>query len=122
VDTIVPEGGTASPVSATVGSTLDASIDARLSKSRDLFDASKQALADEARRRETDDRSTIAKLIVNVFVWLMVGVVVAVAVGTADKGWTEWKDAAEFLMKLLSSVLLPVVTLVIGYYFGKEKQ
>jgi len=61
-------------------------------------------------------------LIVHVFAWLMVGLVVAVAVGTADKGWEYWKDAAEFLVKTLSSVLLPVVTLVIGYYFGKEKQ
>jgi hypothetical protein len=46
---------------------------------------------------------------------------VFVAIGTLFKGWAEWKDAAKFFIDLLSSVLLPVVTLVIGYYFGKEK-
>ena len=42
-------------------------------------------------------------------------------IGLADWGRKELEDAAKFLTAILSSVLLPVVTLVIGYYFGKEK-
>ena len=33
----------------------------------------------------------------------------------------DWEKPAEFLFKVLSSILLPVVTLVLGYYFGTEK-
>lgn len=33
----------------------------------------------------------------------------------------RWKEPATFLLGIVSSVLLPVVTLVLGYYFGKEK-
>ncbi len=34
----------------------------------------------------------------------------------------QWKDAAEFLTGIVSSILLPVVTLVLGYYFGTEQK
>jgi hypothetical protein len=96
-------------------------LDARFDKSRNLLAETKEALADESRRRELDDRSRIAKLIVNAFVYLIVAVIVFIAVGVADKGWAYWTEASEFFLKVLSSVLLPVVTLVIGYYFGKDK-
>ncbi|HYD07752.1 MAG TPA: hypothetical protein VEC60_18595 [Reyranella sp.] len=100
-----------------------AALDARLKKSESLQEESQKALETESRRRELDDRSTIAKLIVNVFVYSSAGVLVLlVAAAAFAGGWNAWKDAAEFCLKVLSSVLLPVVTLVIGYYFGKEKQ
>jgi hypothetical protein len=44
-----------------------------------------------------------------------------VGLGTFIGGWDTWNDPSKFFLALLSSVLLPVVTLVIGYYFGKEK-
>jgi hypothetical protein len=81
----------------------------------------KKALEDYAQRLQQDDRSQIARVIVFSFVGLIALAVVLVAIGTLTKSWTEWKDAAKFFLDLLSSVLLPVVTLVIGYYFGKEK-
>jgi uncharacterized membrane protein len=80
-----------------------------------------KALEEYAQRRQRDDRSLIAKLIVYSFVG-MIGFVVAVfTVAVLFKAWNDMAEAAKFLMAVLSSVLLPVVTLVIGCYFGKEK-
>lgn len=67
------------------------------------------------------DRSYIAKIIVWSFVILMVWLVVAATVGTYFFDWSKLTEPAKFLMTILSSVMLPVVTLVIGYYFGSEK-
>lgn len=51
----------------------------------------------------------------------MAVVVVAVTVGIAYfGGWEKVSEPAKFLMAILSSVMLPVVTLVIGYYFGSK--
>ena len=76
---------------------------------------------DYAQRLQTDDRSLIAKLLMYAFVGLIGLVVLMVAAGTAYGGWDKWVDASKFFLGILSSVLLPVVTLVIGYYFGKDK-
>ena len=32
-----------------------------------------------------------------------------------------WKAKADFMLTVISSVMLPVVTLVLGFYFGTEK-
>lgn len=80
-----------------------------------------KALEAYGQRLQQDDRSRIAKLIVYAFVALIGIVVAVVAAGTAFQGWTLWLEPSKFFLGILSSVLLPVVTLVIGYYFGKEK-
>lgn len=80
-----------------------------------------KALEEYAQRRQHDDRSLIAKLIVYSFVGMIGFVVVVFTVAVLFKVWNDLAEAAKFLMAVLSSVLLPVVTLVIGYYFGKEK-
>lgn len=82
---------------------------------------SQKASDDYAQRRQQDDRSLIAKLIIYAFVGLIGFVVLLLSVAVLFKTWTDLAEAAKFLMAILSSVLLPVVTLVIGYYFGKEK-
>lgn len=33
-----------------------------------------------------------------------------------------WEGPAKFLLTIISSVMLPVVTLVLGYNFGTEKK
>jgi uncharacterized membrane protein len=83
---------------------------------------SHKASDDYAQRRQQDDRSLIAKLIVYAFVGL-IGVVVLILAAALFyfKDWKPVEEAAKFLVAILGSVLLPVVTLVIGYYFGKEK-
>lgn len=65
-----------------------------------------------------DDRSHIAKLIIWAFVVLMVIVVGAVILNFHS--WDKISEPAKFLMAILSSVMLPVVTLVIGHYFGSK--
>jgi len=78
---------------------------------------------------EKQDRSQIAQRIV----WLFVGVTAACIVFVfivffwflpdcqAGGACDAWQAPAEFLLKVLTSVVLPIVTLVLGYYFGTAK-
>ena len=51
----------------------------------------------------------------------MIGVVLlSIMVGIYLFDWDDISEAAKLLVSILSSVMLPVVTLVIGYYFGQE--
>ena len=34
----------------------------------------------------------------------------------------QWQEPAKFLLGIISSVMLPIVTLVLGYYFGTEQK
>lgn len=70
---------------------------------------------DKTRLRQTYDRSIIGISVVLAFLFA-IGALFAY-VWVAD----PWRDKAEFLATTLGSVLLPVVTLVLGYYFGTEK-
>lgn len=80
---------------------------------------------DEIRRQQAKDQSRIAWVIIWAFV-VTIGVVFLLVLLVFGYGLvtctnTGWKEPAEFLVSIVSSVLLPVVTLVLGYYFGKEK-
>jgi hypothetical protein len=97
-------------------------LDQALAATEKNVEQGQKALEEYGQRLQQDDRSQIARVIVFFFVGLIALAVVLVAGGTLLKGWAEWKDAAKFFLDLLSSVLLPVVTLVIGYYFGKEQK
>ncbi|MCG8507135.1 MAG: hypothetical protein MI755_21190 [Sphingomonadales bacterium] len=90
----------------------------------------------QLRRQHAKDQSRIAWVIIWAFV-ASLGVVFLIVllqwavplecVAITDGDKTEvtcpdapWKPPAEFLLAAISSVMLPVVTLVLGYYFGKE--
>jgi hypothetical protein len=79
-----------------------------------------KALQDRIQRQQADDRSLIAKIIIVAFVVLIAIVVGAAIVGAAFFDWDELIEPGKFLMGILGSVMLPVVTLVIGYYFGSK--
>jgi uncharacterized membrane protein len=97
-------------------------LDQVLAATEKNVEQSQRALEQYAQRRQQDDRSLIAKLIVIVFVGLVIVVVGILSYALFHFGaWAPVEEAAKFLVAILSSVLLPVVTLVIGYYFGKEK-
>jgi uncharacterized membrane protein len=99
-------------------------LDAEIQAAAQQLEQSKKAVEDWQQRqqeRQQDDRSLIAKLVVWAFVVLMGVVVIIVAYGTFAIGWEKLVEPAKFLLSILGSVMLPVVTLVIGYYFGKEK-
>ncbi len=88
---------------------------------RDAISQSQQSLNDYLARLQAGDRSRIARSIVNLF-WFGCAIsLLFVVVGTYLKV-PDWDKAAEKLIGVLSSVILPVVTLVIGYYFGSEKK
>lgn len=88
-----------------------------------------------AEEYKKQDRSKIAKTVV----WLYAGVVSACfafviaifVIGTywktlcgpppAAAGCVPWQEPAEFLLKVLTTAVLPIVTLVLGYYFGTAK-
>ena len=59
-------------------------------------------------------------MIIRAFVVLVCLVVAATILGVAYRDWEQLAEPAKFLMSILGSVMLPVVTLVIGYYFGKK--
>ena len=82
--------------------------------------AGNKALADREARQKGDDRSLIAKAIIKAFIWMVSVVIFAVIVGTYSLGWDQLVEPGKFLMVILGSVMLPVVTLVIGYYFGNK--
>jgi ABC-type glycerol-3-phosphate transport system permease component len=73
-------------------------------------------------RTQATDRSLLAKIVVWLFlVACLVTVAFVVVAILAGFAVSEWDTGAERLIQLLSSVILPVVTLVIGYYFGTEQ-
>ena len=99
-------------------------LDAEIQAATQQLEQSKKAVEDWQQRhheRQQDVRFPIANLLVSAFVVLMGVVVVIVAYGTFAIGWEKLVEPAKFLLSILGSVMLPVVTLVIGYYFGKEK-
>ena len=97
-----------------------ADLDSEIKAVEEQARGSEKAIGDRLQRQQADDRSLIAKIIVFAFVALMTLVVVAAILGAY---WFDWEDLVEpgkFLMTILGSVMLPVVTLVIGYYFGSK--
>ncbi len=80
-----------------------------------------ETVEDELRRQQAQDRSRIAKLIVWLFALACGGTMlfVVVSVWWPSQGWDA---GATQLVEILSSIILPVVTLVIGYYFGSEQR
>jgi hypothetical protein len=76
-----------------------------------------KGLALETEIRTAADRSWIAKLIIIVFVGaLLVILVLFVIEGYAT---SNWSIAAAQAADLLKTTLVPIVTLVLGYYFGQ---
>lgn len=98
-----------------------ADLDAAFAATEKLVEEGRKALEERIKRQQADDRYHIAKLIVWAFVVLMAWVVVAATLGAYLYNWDRLAEAGKFLMAILGSVMLPVVTLVIGYYFGKDR-
>ena len=65
-------------------------------------------------------RTYIAIGVVAVFLVIVLMVIVHTLIGSPTTGlWQTQKEPAAFAVNVLTSVLLPVVTLVLGYYFGR---
>lgn len=84
------------------------------------LESAERSFEDFLRGQKEQDRSRLAWLIIGVFVFLIAWLVIAVSVATYWWDWKSIEEPAKFLMAILSSVLLPVVTLVIGHYFSNK--
>lgn len=90
-----------------------------------------EAVDDQIKKQRAMDQSRIAWVIIwafvvsvgVVFLYVIVDLLLGGGCGEGETGCTpdRWEEPAKFLLGIVSSVLLPVVTLVLGYYFGKEK-
>jgi len=91
--------------------------DSEFTAAGNAVEEGKKAVDDRIRGQQADDRSVIAKLIV----WSFVVMVAWVVFAAFYRDWNSLVEPGKFMLTILGSVMLPVVTLVIGYYFGKEK-
>ncbi len=116
-----PNQPTGTPPPNPPGGTFD--IDALIADAGNSLQQAADTIAEYARRRETQDRSQIARIIIWTFALTVGGFFVfAAVIGIvgAYRGVTDWKEAASLIVEVLKSVLLPVVTLVLGFYFGRQ--
>ncbi len=67
---------------------------------------------------DDEQRAWIAKWIIWVFAAVVGGELVSLAVQGGLTG--KWTETASLSIDLIKSTVLPVVTLVLGYYFGRS--
>ena len=63
------------------------------------------------------DRSWIARKIITIFVWVIGGVLALLTLQGVMTG--QWSLVASQAAELIKTAVLPIVTLVLGYYFGQ---
>jgi len=90
-----------------------------------------EEVGDQLKKQHAKDQSRIAWVIIwafvvavaIIFLYVIVELLLGAGCREGQAGCTadRWEAPAKFLLGIVSSVLLPVVTLVLGYYFGKEK-
>ena len=95
-------------------------FDRFLAEQRQLLGDAERSRDQFAARRRAIDRSKIALFIVYVFSAYLLILLVFVGIGSTFG--RDWSQAAEFLLEVLKVVLLPILTLVLGYYFGSRDQ
>ena len=87
--------------------------------------------SEDGQLRANKDRSFISWAIVTLYVIGVAGILIFLAihypVSDCEKGdicadaMESWKALSAVLLKIVSVVILPVVTLVLGFYFGSRK-
>jgi hypothetical protein len=92
---------------------------ARIARVETSVNRAIQTVAEQQTRSvEQEDRSWIAKWIIRMFVITVAAVlVILVLQGLLTKDWLQVSTEATDLIK---SAVLPIVTLVLGYYFGQS--
>lgn len=83
----------------------------------------------QIRKSHARNQSTIAMIIIIAFVvsialiFILVGYSILFGLDCDANGCSmpTWKEPSAFLLTVVSSVMLPIVTLVLGYYFGTEQ-
>jgi hypothetical protein len=72
---------------------------------------------DQGQMQEVNDRSMITRVVILVFGGSIGAVLLAIVIAGIASGQAE--NIATQAADLLKSVVLPIVTLVLGYYFGR---
>jgi len=86
----------------------------------ELLSDAEAAVASYAGRQQAKDRSWIARVMVGIFATYVLLVVLFVGLGSLIA--VDWQAPAEFLGEILKAVMLPILTLVLGYYFGSSEK
>jgi hypothetical protein len=116
-----PNQPTGTPAPSPASGAID--TDALIADAGQSLQQASDSVTEHERRQETQDRSQIARIIIWTFALTVGGFfIIAAIMGIVGsyRGVTDWKDAAGLIVEVLKSVLLPVVTLVLGFYFGRQ--
>ncbi len=99
--------------------------------SSQLIDAADKQLrsADEINKaRLGSDRSWIAKIIMGTYGAVILGVLLYLLFWAPDCNSKEckpaidiWNQQSEYILNLIVTAVVPIVTLMLGFYFGSEK-
>jgi uncharacterized membrane-anchored protein len=101
------------------GSERQSALSARIARVEASVNKAIDSVAEQQIRTvQQRDRSWIARQII----WMFVIAVIAVLVILALQGWLtgNWEKVATEATDLVKSAVLPIVTLVLGYYFGQS--
>lgn len=84
--------------------------------------AERQTTADFSVRKRSQVRAHVTRVLVYFFVAYLALVAGLVLFGAAGDGssLSLWKEKADFLVEVLKAGILPVITFVLGHYFGSE--
>lgn len=111
-------GGPLQPVPAPA--TTDQDVEAlrrQLQEARTQVLETASAIDRGMQKQEADDRSMITRVVIQVFGYSIAGVLAVIVIIAVASG--QYGQVAEKAVDLLKSVVLPIVTLVLGYYFGR---
>ena len=98
----------------------EGSIDREIADARLLLDNIDDTVEEFAARKQATDRSRIAIIIVILFAVCLILLIALVLVGAISG--LAWNAAADFILDIVKTMVLPVVTLVLGFYFGSAKR
>ncbi|MGB0662053.1 MAG: hypothetical protein ACPGNV_18000 [Mangrovicoccus sp.] len=114
-----------------ISSSLDAALDAaerevNVAKD-DVERAAAQAAVDNS-KREASDRTWIALAIISTYGLSILTVVVYIAFSVPNCSedaacqllLDAWFRQSEMLLQIIVTAILPIVTLMLGFYFGKQ--
>lgn len=99
--------------------TVDARTWERLGEIEQRISRASEDVGKYAERRQADDRSLIAKIVIVMFA-VCISVVMIFIVLAVVFSMQNWEAPLKYFVDLIGSVVLPVVTLVIGFYFGTK--
>jgi len=99
------------------GPTGPNNVDERIAAVAPQVDEAKRTVQAASQSQADADRSWIAHQIINIFVWVVGGVLALLTVQGMMTG--QWSLVASQAAELIKTAVLPIVTLVLGYYFGQ---